>query len=105
MKLKGIESPEDVKSLSGAEIWVNRRFASALEKDEYYLADLCGCQVFQGNKKIGFVKSVVEGGGRDILEVQGKDGGICMIPFTRHFVSDVRLEDGKIIIEEDCELA
>ena len=100
MKLKGIDSPEAVKSLSGAEVWVDRRFASNLEIDEYYMADLCRCGVFQRDRKIGFVRSVVEAGGHDILEVQGENGKTHMIPFTRHFVGEVSLTNGKITVEE-----
>ena len=90
MKLKGIESPEQVKMFQGAEISVPRDKACPLKENEFYVEDLKQCKLvyFQNENKtkqglqkkfdakndkiieIGFVTDVLEGGSGNLLEVE-----------------------------------
>ena len=100
LKLAGIDSPERAAEYRGQLIWVERRFASALGKEEYYTADLEGCRLFQGGVLIGTVVAVPEGGGGDFLEVESPGGKRLIIPFSSHFVGRVDVAERRIELTE-----
>ena len=100
LKLKGLDNPEDGKMYSGWEIWVPREKASALKENEFYQADLIGCCVFFNGSEIGKVKSLIEGGGGELLEVKMKDDSEKLIPFNEVFVGSVDIKERKIELLE-----
>ena len=100
MKLKGIETPEEGKLFSNWEIWVPREMGASLEENEYYHADLYGCHVVLEGKKIGVVRSIIEGGGGELLEVKMDDGESKMIPFTAVFIGSIDIEKKEIELLE-----
>jgi 16S rRNA processing protein RimM len=104
MKLEGIDSPEKVKELLGLEIWVYRKNASPINKGEYYIKDICTCDVFQNNIKIGTIKSVLEGGFSDYLEVVTLENKVTIIPFRKEYVGWVNINKRKIYLKEDFEI-
>ena len=103
LKLAGIESPENAAEYRGQLLWVERRFASALGKEEYYTADLEGCRLFQGSVLIGIVVAVPEGGGGDFLEVESAEGKRLIVPFSGHFVGRVDITERRIELTEAYE--
>jgi len=103
LKLVGIESPENAAEYRGQLLWVERRFASALGKEEYYTTDLEGCRLFQGSVLIGIVVAVPEGGGGDFLEVESAEGKRLIVPFSGHFVGRVDITERRIELTEAYE--
>ena len=101
LKVTGIESPEQARSLVGWEIWVPRPQAAQLLDGEYYAADLCLCSLWFGDEEIGSVRSVWEGAASELLEVQGRKGRTFLVPFIDHFIADVQLGNRKIFLRED----
>jgi 16S rRNA processing protein RimM len=101
MKIQGIDSPEKARELIGYELWVSRRHAAPLDEGEYYEADLCRCRVFFGNEMIGAVRSIMDAGSSQLLEVTGADGKDRLIPFIDHFVGEVDVKNGRISLRED----
>ena len=95
MKLAGIETPEEARSWSGAELLVLRANAAPKADDEYYYADLVGCTIRSEGKAIGAVRSIWNNGSNDMLEVE-TDNGIRVIPFRSEFVGAVDIEEAKI---------
>jgi 16S rRNA processing protein RimM len=91
MKIDGVDTPEDAGRLRGFEIWVPRSAASPLEDGEYYAVDLCGCSMLSGAERVGRVLSVVEAGASNMLEVEGTQGKVFLVPFTEHFIGEVDL--------------
>jgi len=100
MKLEGIDTPELGKTFSGTEIRVPRAEASPLEPDEYYLADSCRCTAYIGVEKIGVVRSLVEGGSSDLLEIVRENGQTSMVPFLDEYVERVSIEESKVFLRE-----
>lgn len=91
LKLEGIDNPEEGKALAGAELWVEREEAAPLAEEEYYIADLIGCDLVYGGSKVADILSIGGNGFDDLMEVKtGK--GIRIIPFTSRFVGAVDLE-------------
>jgi len=103
IKLEGIDSPEAARGIIGKEILVDRKYAAPLKSGEYYIADLCQCNVFKKDELIGHVKSVIGAGYNDLLEVSGVKGETLMIPFIGHFVFNVDVENKKIMLTQNYE--
>jgi 16S rRNA processing protein RimM len=103
LKLAGIDNRETGDRFRGQFVWVDRQFASVLREEEYYIADLRGCRLFQGEILIGSVVAVPEGGGGDFLEVESPEGKRLIVPFSKHFVGRVDIADRRIELTEAYE--
>lgn len=100
VKFEGIESPEEGKRLSGAELWVDRDFAAPLKNGEFYTADIIGCVLIFGGEKAGTVKSLLENGLTDLLEVECDDG-IHLVPLTDQFIGGIHIGARTIELKDD----
>jgi 16S rRNA processing protein RimM len=101
LKLAGMDTPETARRMVGWEMWLPRTQAAPLDSGEYYEADLCRCSLWLGEKEIGPVRSVWDGGPAQLLEVDGADGRRYLVPFTDHFVGAVDLERRRISLRGD----
>ncbi|MEM7097095.1 MAG: ribosome maturation factor RimM [Pseudomonadota bacterium] len=92
IKLPFVDSPEDAKLRSGAQIGAPRSaFAKIVEQDEYYWADLIGAEVNNvAGDYFGRVKELLETGAHDVLVVVDRDGHEVLIPFTASHVVEVK---------------
>jgi 16S rRNA processing protein RimM len=100
MKLKGLDTPEAGKSYSNWEIWVSRDEAAPLEEGEFYHADLNGCTVLLDRRPVGKVRSILDGGGGDLLEVAMDDGENKLIPFNPVFIGRIDTDKKEIELLE-----
>jgi 16S rRNA processing protein RimM len=101
LKIRGMDSPERARALVGWEIWLPRPQAARLHDGEFYVADLCGCIVWFGEEEVGSVRSVWDGGSSPLLEVLGREGETHLVPFIDHFVGEVDVGKGRIVLRED----
>lgn len=101
LKLSGIESPEAGKQFSSWEISVDRGNAAGLGDGEYYYADLCNCAVVKGDKELGRVRTVCEGAGADLLEVETPLGKRYLVPFIDQFVGAVDMTNRTVELKAD----
>jgi len=101
VSVRGLDTPEKARALLGFEIWVPRSQAAPLGSGEYYEADLCRCTVWFGAEEVGRVRSVWEGGPVQLLEVAGREGRTHLVPFSDHFIREVDVAGGRIILAED----
>ena len=61
--------------------------------------ELVGMEVFDAdNKKLGFVIGVSNNGATDLLSVKTNSKKISLVPFVKAIVTEVKLKDKKIII-------
>jgi 16S rRNA processing protein RimM len=104
LKLNGIDSPEQGKEYCGSEIWVDRAYACPLENGEYYYGDMLDSTVIRDNTNIGKVISIFESGTTHILEISDAESRTIMIPFTVEYISEVNIEEGKIVLKKEAEL-
>ncbi len=100
LKLEGIDTPEEIKKLTGAEIWVESKWAAHLREGEYYMADLSRCRVVQEGREIGPVVGLLEGNGELFLEVLPESGKTVLIPFKEVFIVDINIREGIISLTE-----
>jgi 16S rRNA processing protein RimM len=101
MKVIGIDSPEEARKLSGAELVTDRANVSSLEKGEFYNIDLCGCKLVTGDgRDVGIVKRISENSLSDLLEVE-TEKGIRLIPFMNRYIGKVDIDAGTIELTEE----
>ncbi len=94
MKFKGIDTPEDAKTLTGAEMFIPRDKASPLEEGDLYVKDLCNCVLVHKDTEIGKITSVTEGGGAYLLEIsEAATGKTLLVPFNKEFIGEINMEN------------
>ena len=99
-RLSGIATKEQADALRGARLFVDRDRLPNLPDDEYYHADLIGLEVYDtGGTLLGTVKSVLNHGASDLLEVQEASMETVLLPFTQTAVPTVDLGAGKIVAD------
>ncbi len=100
-RLSGIATKEQAEALKGTRLYVDRTRLPNLPDDEYYHADLIGLEVYDtGGTLLGTVKSVLNHGASDILEVQVPGlPAPALLPFTLEAVPTVDLTAGRIIAD------
>lgn len=100
-RLSGVSTKEQADALRGLRLFVERDRLPSLPDDEYYHADLIGLEVFDtGGTALGRVKSVLNHGASDLLEIHGPNlKATVLLPFTREAVPTVDLSSGRIIAD------
>lgn len=95
LKLKGIDTPEEVVKYRQRGIFVDRKNAVRLSKDEYFIADLIGIKVIcDDGKELGVLKEVMPTGANDVYVVSMDEGKEVLIPAIKDCILDVEVEEG-----------
>ncbi|SLN68605.1 Ribosome maturation factor RimM [Roseovarius gaetbuli] len=100
-RLTGVNNKEAADALRGTRLYAGRDQLPHLPDDEYYHADLIGLEVYDtGGAQLGKVKTVLNHGASDILEVQAPGtSATVLLPFTLQAVPTVDLVAGRIIAD------
>ena len=99
-RLSGVGSKEVADALKGTRLYAGRDALPVLPDDEFYHADLIGLEVADtGGTVLGRVKTVLNHGASDILELQLEAGGTALLPFTQAVVPTVDLTAGRIVAD------
>ncbi|NBI92558.1 16S rRNA processing protein RimM [Lachnospiraceae bacterium] len=97
LKFKGIDNINDVEKYKGGELYVTRKNAPKLGKDEYFIADLLGMDVTEDTgRKLGKVKDIIETGANDVYVVEMENKKELLIPAIRQCILKVDIEAGLI---------
>ncbi len=67
LKIKGYDSIESVEKFKNKSIYVDRKDAIELKKDEYFAVDLIGLEIYHNDKKLGTVTEIANYGATDII--------------------------------------
>lgn len=100
-RVQGLDTKEDADALKGTQLFASRDQLPQLPDDEYYYADLAGLAVVDtGGEKIGTIKTVVDHGAGDLLEIQlpGQSETV-FLPFTLANVPTVDLASGRVVAD------
>ena len=90
LKFKGLDNINDIESL-----YVTRKNAVRLQRDEYFIADLIGLKVQdEDGTELGTVKDVIETGANDVYEVEMADGRSLLLPAIKQCILNVDVENG-----------
>lgn len=100
-KIKGVDDRNAAEALIGTRFYVNRDVLPKLADEEFYQADLIGCDVLQqsDHQKVGTVSGIYNFGAGDILEICLIDSKKTeMLPFTKEYVPDICIDKGFITV-------
>ena len=97
IKFTGVDNREAAKALTNKFLTVDRKDAAPLADGEFYTFDIIGCEVFDGEKKIGTVTSVLKTGSNDVFEVDGK----ILIPAPKSAVQSIDIAAKKIVVSAE----
>jgi len=101
-KLAGLESREAALKLKGSTVYVRRESLPEPEAGHYYLADLVGLEVVNGQGVVlGVVKRWLFNGAQDVMEVAGER--TQLIPWIASVVRDVDLPRRQIQVEWEAD--
>lgn len=99
LKFKGYENPDDVMKFRQKELWIDRKDAIRLSKDEYFIADLIDMEVCdEEGKLIGTLKDVISTGANDVYAVETPEGKEVLFPAIKQCVLDVDTEARKMTV-------
>ena len=98
MKFSGVDSREAARALTNKFLTVDRKDAAPLDDGEFYIFDIVGCEIFDGEKKIGVVTNVLKTGSNDVFEVDGK----TLIPALKSVVKSIDIASKKILVNSNA---
>lgn len=95
LKFKGLDNINDIEKYRQKSLYVTRKNAVRLQRDEYFIADLIGLKVQDDDgKELGTVKDVIETGANDVYEVEMADGKSLLLPAIKQCILNVDVENG-----------
>ena len=99
LKFRGLDRIEDVMGLKGGQLLVPRSKAVPLQKDEYFIADLIGMEVFLENGDVfGTLTEVIQTGANDVYQVRTDRYGDVLIPAIHDCICSVDVENGRMTV-------
>lgn len=100
VKFAGIETPEEIQTLHNWTVEIPEDQARELGEDEYFLHDLVGLSLIDGEgRDRGVVTDVVEGGGGLLLNVRRSDGATFELPFAADLCTKIDLTAKQIVVQ------
>jgi len=98
LKLEGVDSLAQADRLAGLDVFIPEEGLKEREKDEYFLFQLIGCTVTDGQgKEAGRVKDVMSAGSGELLVVE-QGGKEILIPFHETICIEVDVPGKRIRI-------
>ena len=94
LKFKDYDSINDVEIYKGKSLFVTRENAVKCAKDEYFIADLIGCDIAdETEEKIGVLKDVIQTGANDVYMISLFDGRELLLPAIKECVLGVDIKN------------
>ena len=99
VKFKNIDDINSLIEYKGQRIFILKDEAvKKLDKDEFLIQDLIGCDVYEKDKKIGQVINISNNSSQDLLNIKTLIGQIKLVPFVNEFFPVVDIKNKKIEI-------
>lgn len=97
LKFKEIDTLDDVAKYRQAGLYVTRDNAVKLGRDEYFIADLIGVEVYdESDQIIGSLEDVMETGANDVYVIRMTDGRELLLPAIKQCILDVDVQGGRM---------
>ncbi|MCI8421471.1 MAG: 16S rRNA processing protein RimM [Clostridia bacterium] len=101
MTFEGIDDRNSAELLRNKEIQIERKDATVLPKDRYFIVDVVGCEVYVDNERVGKLKDVLQYGSADVYVISTPKGN-AMIPAIERIIKQVDVENKKILLDKDA---
>lgn len=104
LKFENFDSEEDTEFLVGKEIFVESEKAVKLNDDTFFVHDLIGSKIFQGEEEIGEISDLLNLRCHDVYVVTDSDGKEILIPAVKEFIKNINIVDKIIELVEGVDL-
>lgn len=99
VKFEGIDTLNDVEVYKGASLFVDRKNAVKLQKDEYFIADLIDLEVVdEQENKLGTLVDVMQTGANDVYIVKNDEGKELLFPAIKECILDIDFKAKKMTV-------
>ncbi len=98
LEFHGIENRNESENLRNKDVFMAEEDLEDTEEGEYYIKDLIGSKVMEGDREVGILEDVMQNGPQDIYDVRGPKGRV-LIPGVPQFIKKIDIEAGKIEVE------
>lgn len=107
LKFEGIDNVDDVVKFRQKSLYVERKDAVRLQKDEYFIADLIDIEVFtEDGIRLGRLTNVITTGANDVYAVALEENSIfgaaagkeILIPAIRQCILDVNIKEKRMTV-------
>lgn len=107
LKFEGIDNVDDVVKFRQKSLYVERKDAVRLQKDEYFIADLIDIEVFtEDGIRLGRLTDVITTGANDVYAVALEENSIfgaaagkeILIPAIRQCILDVNIKEKRMTV-------
>lgn len=93
LKFKGFDSINEIEKYKSKTLWVTREQAVKLQKDEYFVTDMIGMDVFlEEGDRVGILKDVMQTGANDVYVVDSEEFGEILLPAIKECILKVDIE-------------
>jgi 16S rRNA processing protein RimM len=100
VRLEGVDDRAAAEALRGSTVVVQRADAPALEVGEWWAEDLEGCEVLDGERRVGVVSGLLELPSCEALQVEPLDAPKpLLIPMVRDAIRRVDVAAGRIDVD------
>lgn len=100
VKFEGIDTIEAAAYLKSKDIYIDKDKLKKLEKDNYYIEDLIGMEVFEKEDAyLGKLKYVYNTAANDVYEIETEDYGIIYLPAIHQVIKKVDIENKRMYVE------
>ena len=99
LKIEEFDSINAVETIKGKKLYVTRKNAVKLQKDEYFIADLIGMKVVDNVLQLeGTLTDVIQTGANDVYDIALSDGRQFLLPAISDCILNVDMENRLISI-------
>lgn len=100
-EVNGVSDRNVAETLRGTELYIDRETLPEADDDEYYVEDMKGLKVVDGQgNEIGTILDIVNYGASDLIDIRPSNGGQTFyVPFTDEIVLDVDFEKETVTVE------
>lgn len=97
LKFKEFNNINEVEPYKHCSLYVDREDAVKCEEDEYYIADLVGCTVYnEDDSELGELIDVIQTGANDVYVVRMESGKELMIPAIKECILSVSITERRV---------
>ena len=101
LKFKGIDNINDIEKYKGHGLFVTKENRVALDKDEYFIADLIGVSVYLDSDPdniFGTITDVLQTGANDVYEIEMINKKTVLVPAIKDCILGVDVDARRVDI-------
>lgn len=99
VKLYDVDDMDAAKALKNQYLAIDKSDRMPLEEGAYYIDDLIGIVVYEGEEKIGVITDVLQPGANDVYVVEQSPTREILIPAVKSVILGVDLDAGRMEVE------